>query len=265
MSDQLRGLGDDAPQGWMLQQYEVPQPKGISAIMETLKEILGLGKVQSLLVELGKPVVFTRFVKEEEADRARQVEEQGAASLGDVARNVSMEEYSGRRQNGRPEEIFIDMLMGVSARRLSLTHIGLGPETRFFKWMDLDEMAYGGIAQFAGAEVIRDKDIPDEIMLLFAGPRAGGKPEEATFILKCHLFTNEDIEDKGEDDAGQRPPAEDHGGGDSPEGSSQPDGTVADGAGGVDGARGKRGPKKGQVSEGRPRAKGAAVDQRKPS
>lgn len=192
MSD-VKGIGDEAPHGWALQMYQVPMPKGLTRIVSTIKEILAQGKVHSLQLELGKPISFTKFVKEEEAEQSKMAEEQGKMTLGDVARNVLMEEYEiGEDRRVTARDVFLEMMLAISARRLHVTHIGLGPETDFFKWLDIDQLAYGGIASLAGAEIVRDKQIPKDNLLMAAGPDPAGPVDATTFILKAHMFVWED-------------------------------------------------------------------------
>ena len=198
MSDQVKGIGDEAPQGWALEESSVPMPKGLSKIMDTVREIFSMWKIHSLRMEVGKPISFTRFVKEEEAARTKQLEEEGAFCLGDLVRNVTMEEYEigeGKRVTSR--EMFIDMLLGIAARRLHLTHIGLGPESLFFKWMDIDHLAYGGMTHFAGAEIVRDKQVPPDVLLILGSMAKNSRLEDTTFVLKGHMH----ILDLEEEDA----------------------------------------------------------------
>lgn len=254
---QVKGIGDDAPEGWVLEEYEVPMPKGLRSILEAVRNVLELGKVQSVHLEMGRPIVFTRLVKESEAEEKRQIEKAGDATLGDMARNILMEEYSGRMT--KPFAIFFDMLLALSARRLHLTHIGVGPETRLFEWLGIDPIAYGGITYFAGAEVVRDGSLPDDSLIFFSGRRAGGRIDQSTFALRCHMLTSEDLEQ--EDDNGQE--LKNHGSGNSPQGSSLADGAVAHDSGGVVGESGGGGPKKGRSTQIRDRSKPAADAQGK--
>jgi hypothetical protein len=196
MNDAVRGLGEGGdPEGFVLQKFSVPLPSGMSAILSAIKDALSLGRVQSLLLELGKPIVGTRYVPEVEAEEEHRVESEGAMSLGEVSRNVPMEEYNGSKSESSPEEILVDVMMGLSVRRLVVTHIGLGPETRFFQWLGVDPLVYGGIGRFMGAEVGRDKSVPDDVLLLYASHRVGGRLEDVSLILKCHMFSKEGMTD----------------------------------------------------------------------
>ena len=245
------GLGDDAPDGWVLEQYEVPLPKGRGQILAALEAVLRQSKVQSIKVELGKPIAFTRFVREADAQAHRQREDEGGMTLGETARNVMMEEYLPKNGDGS-KETFIAMLLAIAARRLHLTHIGVGVETKFFDWLHLDRIIFGGIENIAGVELRRDREIPDDNMIFFAGPQKGGRLDQSTYALKCHLLVVEETDEQ--EDAGQ-----DLGGRDHPEGGGGADGAVEDGAGG-DGKEGRPVRSgKGRGSRRRPRAAKAAA------
>lgn len=193
VDDQVKGIGDEAPDGWALQVYQVPLPSGLGRILAVIREILAQGKVQSLQLELGKPITFTKFVKEEEAEKTKQVEAEGKMSLGDIARNVMMEEYeAGEGRRVTAQEVFLEMMLAISARRLHVTHIGLGTETNFFKWLGIDQMAYGGITNLAGAEIVWDKQVPGDNLLLAAGPNPAGPVDAVTFVMKAHMRVWED-------------------------------------------------------------------------
>jgi hypothetical protein len=184
----VKGIGDEAPEGWVIEEYEVPMPGTLGEIMETLKSVLGQGKVQSVSLKLGHPISFTRFVKQAEATQKRRETESGGMQLGDVARNVQMEEYNGSKLQGGPTEIFFDMLLALEARRLHLSHIGVGPETRLFDWLGIDKVAYGGIENLGGAPLQRDKSIPDEILVLFGSPYRNARIDQITYAIKSHMF-----------------------------------------------------------------------------
>lgn len=185
---QIRGLGDESPRGWVLEHFELPLPKGISNILNTIRDVLTLGQVQTLQIDIGCPLRYSRLVRETEAQQKQQEEREGAASLGSIARNIFMEEYSGTRLHGGPTEILFDMFLGISARQLYLTHIGIGVASQFFDWMSMDPIAYGGIDRLGGAQLVRDSDIPDNTLIMFAGPYAAGQADQATYALTCRMI-----------------------------------------------------------------------------
>lgn len=165
-------------------------PKGLQEVLDAIKTVLQQGKVQSVTLELGKPIRFTRMVKEGEATGRRRQEAESEAKLGDIARNVQLEEYGGKGKT--PTEIFFEALLGLEARRLHLTHIGVGPQTRMFDWLGIDKVAYGAIENLGGASLVRDTGIPDDRMIFFGSPFKNARTDQITYALILHLFKPEE-------------------------------------------------------------------------
>lgn len=190
----VKGIGDGAPEGWVIEEQEVVLPKGLSAIMEAIRSILQLGRVQTLSLELDSPIRFTRLVPQGEAvqrERKRSAEEM---CLGEVARNIHLAEYNGSKINRGPTEIFFDMLLGIEARRLHLSHIGVGSIEHFLDWMGLDKIAHGGIAHLGGVSFVQDKDIPDNRLIFFGSPYRRARIDQITYALTHHMFVpDEDL------------------------------------------------------------------------
>ncbi len=188
---QITGIGDGAPEGWVLDEFKAPLPKGLKHIIAAIQDILKLGRIQSLHLELGKPIVYTRFIPEDESSVNHREFMKENANPGDVARNILMDEYS---EGSNPQEIFFGMLLALSARRFYLTHIGIGIESRFFTWMGLDYAAYGGIEHLAGAKIMRDSELPNDVIIFYGGRRQGGHLDQAKYALKCYMFLEEDLQ-----------------------------------------------------------------------
>lgn len=186
---EAKGIGDGAPAGWVLEEYKIPLESDLESILESIRSILKQGKVQSVHLSLGKPIVYTKLVRVEESTQKRVVEEEGSMQLGEVARNVQMEEYWGSKTSA--EEIFLDMLLGLEARRLHLAYIGVGQQTRFFDWIGVDKVAYGGIEYLGGAQLVRDGSIPDETIIFFGSPSLPPRVDQVTYAIKCYMFLKE--------------------------------------------------------------------------
>ncbi len=198
--NEVKGIGDEAPEGWVIEEYEIPLPATLREILSTIESVLKQGKVQTVNLKLGHPLVFTRFVRQDEATQKRRGENEGGIQLGDVVRNVQLEEYNGSKLHGGPTEIFFDMLLGLEARRLHLSHIGVGPETRLFDWLDIDKVAYGGIENLGGAPLVRDKDIPDEVLVIFGSPYRSARADQVTYAVKSYMFLpGEDLTKEAKD------------------------------------------------------------------
>ena len=236
----MRGIGEEENPGWTLQTFEAFMPKGLKAILDAIRDILQKGKVQSLSLEVGKPITYTQWV--EGGPREAPV----GMTLGDVARNVQMEEYNCPVKEPAVFH-WTRMFLSIALRGLYVTHIGIGPETRFFRWLGVDEMTYGGLTQVFGAEIVRDKQIESDIVVLFAGPIQGGRPDNVTYALKHHLFSIDDLE---QEELNERPEEQADGGGNHTGRPGQADGAVAAAAGGQQPANRAVRPGKGQPPQG---------------
>jgi len=241
----MKGLGEEQHPGWTLQTFEVFMPKGLSAILDTIKDILLKGKVQTLMMEVGRPIIYTQMMEASEAAVPKDLP--AGMTLGDVSRNVHMEEYVGELPR-LTAEVLQKMFLIISLRGLYVTHIGIGPETRFFRWLGVDEMIYGGLTQVFGAELVRDKQLGSDIMILFAGPVQGGQPEAVTFALKHHLFLAEDL--LQEEVSGTGPEGQAVEGGNHTGGARKANGTVAAAAGGQQQQDRVVRPRKGRLPQG---------------
>jgi len=185
---EVKGIGEGAPEGWVLEEYEIPMPKGLSEILEAVKHVLKQGRVQTVSLKINSPIRFTRFVEEKEASQKRKSEEEGLMELGEVVRNIPMEEFSSPRKSTTASEALLDMMLMLEARRLHLTHIGVGPETRLFEWLGIDKVAYGGMENLGGAALVVDKSVPEDVILLLGGPYRHGRIDQATLAVKNHMF-----------------------------------------------------------------------------
>lgn len=183
---EVKGIGDEAPEGWVLEEYETPMPKGISEILDAIKHVLQQGKIQSVLLKLGSPIRFTRFIKQEEVTRKRKQEGEGEMKLGEAARNVQLEEFQGKSKS--PSDVLLLMMLALEMRQLHLSFVGVGANTRLFEWLGLDQVAYGGIENLGGALLVRDNNIPDEALIMFGSPYRQSRVDQVTYAIKTHMF-----------------------------------------------------------------------------
>jgi hypothetical protein len=198
--EDVKGIGDEAPEGWVLEEYETPMPSGLQEILEAIKGVLQQRKVQSLKLELGRPIVFTRFVKQAEATQKRREEDAGGMALGEAVRNIQLEEFQIKKDSV-PSYTFFQMLLALEARRLHLAFIGVGPETRLFDWLGIDKVAYGGIENLGGAPLVRDKNLPDEALIMFGSPYRNARIDQVTYAIKSHMFlAGEDLPEETADE-----------------------------------------------------------------
>jgi hypothetical protein len=221
-----KGLGDEAPDGWVMIDESVPLPKSKKEILAAISDVLAKSKVQWVHVELGKPINYGRFVLEKEAKQVQYKDELEQISVGAIIRNLPMEETEAVDSFGvhANHYVLINMFLAISLRGLHVTHIGLGRETHFLEWMGWDPIQTGGITHYCGAKLVRDSEIPNEVIVLICGPRPADRLDQAVYCLKGFMPMEEHYE-QGTDGS-------DVGGGDLRQVSSGADGAVADNAGG---------------------------------
>jgi hypothetical protein len=183
----VKGIADEAPEGWVLEEYEIAMPKSLQDIIDAVQDVLQLRRVQSVSLKLGCPIRYTRFVKQDEATQKRREEVEGGMQLGEVVRNIQLEEFPFQKETSAPQT-FLHMLLALEVRRLHLAFIGIGPESRLFDWMGIDKVAYGGIENLGGATLVRDKNLPDESLIMFGSPYQHARIDQVTYAIKSHMF-----------------------------------------------------------------------------
>jgi hypothetical protein len=186
------GIGEGSYDGWVLEQYEVSLPKSRKAILSSISEILKAKRIQQVVLEMGKPIIFKKWVKGEES------KEPGEVTIGQIARNVNMEELDDISSSNPKPSFYVHsaeivrVLLAISARNMFLTHVGLSPDSEFFNWLAVDKSAYGGITNFGGALLLEDVDIPPDAALFCASYHRGGNIEQIGLVIKLSLFNSEE-------------------------------------------------------------------------
>jgi len=202
---EIKGIGEEAPEGWVLEEFEIPMPQGLGNILQTIKDVLKQGRVYSLKLEMKKPITYQKFVEEHEAQVVREAREAGMMSLGAVSRNVRMDEMTPwdgqhfRYASG----ILISAMLALEARKLHLTHIGLSSGSDFVQWMGMNPMTYGDIEYLGGAEIVRDPDIPDHAVLFFGGQYRAGRVDQISMCFKYDLYMEEGYVERDGQDLGR--------------------------------------------------------------
>jgi len=188
MSEDIKGIGDSgAPEGWVIVEKEEPMPPGgIDPVLESMRAILSQKRIQSIKLELGKPIRYTRFVPRSEAEQQERVEEKAGMQLGEIARNVMMEEYTGKEE--LPAKILVDLMLQIESRHLFLSYVGVGAESRLITWLGLDPIAYGGIGNLCGVPLRRDRDVPDNVLIFLGSPYRSARMDQVTYAIKAHMF-----------------------------------------------------------------------------
>ena len=115
----------------------------------------------------------------------RGEEDSGGVTAGEKARNVSMLEIE---DNDALRALF-RAYQASDARDLFITHAAVGVESDLWAALDLDPILHGGMSSLLGAELLKDADVPNDALIIFAGPFMDGRLEETTVAFKVHLVT----------------------------------------------------------------------------
>lgn len=193
----VKGIGDEAPVGFVLECFERPMPRGLKDILVEIENILKEGMVQSVSLKLDGPILYERLVKESDSE-GREGHSDSQMTLGDIARNVPLIECGllSRGQDRTADSTWINLFLALSIRGLYPTHLGLGAQTRLFDCLKLDELKYGSIETFFGSQIVRDNHIPDDIGIVFAGLVPGGRLEQIAMGFRVHLYVEEDYKNE---------------------------------------------------------------------
>jgi len=149
-----------------------PAPSSVGNILEAVRQILTHGKdVHSVNMEVGLPIRY-KVWEDGEGD--------GGMSVGALARNVELEEV----YEGTPEQTLLRAFTLAALHGLYITHIGVGTRTMLWEWLGLDQAVHGRMGMFMNAQIGRDSDIPNEIVLMFAGPFQDGLLEDTKIGYK---------------------------------------------------------------------------------
>lgn len=149
-----------------------PASSTVSGILEAMREILsGEDDVHSVTLEVGLPIRYQVW-----ADGSPLV-------AGDAAQTVKMEEIV----EATPHETIYRVFTLSALRSAHITHIGIGPASRLWSWLGLDEAVHRQLRTYLGAELLPDANIPNEVAIFFVSPFRDGALEDARTAYKVQL------------------------------------------------------------------------------
>lgn len=180
-------------------------PPSIDGILERIREILLMGRVQTVRLAMGQPLIYQRMVLSGE-ERLPSEDPQGFAELDilDIARNVEMEEFdesyasviSGNAET--PHQLLVQMFMYMNVKGLEVTHLVFPPSTEFWMWIK-SPMA---LERFLGARVEVNKSLNDDVFLLCGARSKAATIAEIVFVLKGSTHGIATKKDAGGSDEG---------------------------------------------------------------
>lgn len=162
-------------------------PGNIDGILERIREILMMGRVQTLRLALGEPLTYQRMVLPGE-ERLPSEDPQGFAELDilDVVRNVEMEEFNesyasvlaGNAET--PHQLLVQMFLYMNVKGLEVTHLVVPVNTEFWMWIK-SPMA---LERFLGARVEITRSLNKDVFLICGARSKVATIAEIVFVLK---------------------------------------------------------------------------------
>lgn len=161
MSNAPTSLGDAAPSNLRLVNETRDLPGSRKEIVSAISDILGLGLVQKLVIEINQPISFTRYVKRKKDDEGPP--EVPPETPFEAALNGIIEEFAPEKDYGLPELLFKAFAI--------LSNKGMKPENFFVAKLPALRSSLGvdeawNLSTLFGVSVLRDDQVPDGVLVL---------------------------------------------------------------------------------------------------
>lgn len=177
------GLGDSTKKAeYVITKEEYPLPDTRKGIIDLFTNVLQVGGVQKVVVELKKPMEVYRAVPKDEAqgptdspedDLYLQVTEQSEIHEFNFSSNPTSHEHLFRA------------FSWMSARHLKPKAILAHSDRELRKWLEVDEVF--PLEEVYGVEVKTFAELPEDVVLLF-GTAAGQERADASLRMSMNLL-----------------------------------------------------------------------------
>jgi len=184
----MAGIGQKM--GGKITRISVACPDDIDGIVDRIRQIILIGQVQTITLKNGEPIVYERLVQPGEEIKPQESTE-GFAELTpfEVVRNVPMEEFRIEEYvttKPAPHQTLVWSFIHLHLQDWIVTHILLGQETNFWKWLGMPRRGRGlQTTHFLNARVEEDKQVPENIYILCGARTRHATIAEIGCSLKC--------------------------------------------------------------------------------
>jgi hypothetical protein len=184
----MSGIGGESSGRLVTVQHEMPED--IDGILDAVRKIILLGRVQSITLQDGEPIVYRRLVNPgEEAKAGESTQSFAELTPLEIVRNVPMEEFAWDDKK-TPQEQLLWMFLFMSTRKWTVTHILLSEDTKFWKWLGfpvgpMNDMSV--VEQYLGARIERDDQLPSDVFILCGARTRHATISEIGFSLKGNM------------------------------------------------------------------------------
>jgi hypothetical protein len=158
----------------------VPKNTGIDGFLRTLKEILGLSRVQSISIDATGKIDYTRYVREAETDNPISVDYAGLDPWS-IIRNGDLVEMRHPPDLPAPSIIAL-MFNRITREDLVPIAFATGADSDFWEWHRRTAgVELSPVGSAYGLPLYTDRQMPDHALVLCAGFAKGG-------LAECHRF-----------------------------------------------------------------------------
>lgn len=161
MAELPPSLGDDAKTKLRLTQEESPLPSTRKDIVTRFEAILNQGGVQKVVIEIGKPIKVSRYVKDEGPD----IQTLREGELFAEARNAPMEEFVTGVEIPFHEYLFKAFHI-VMQKRLKPRAFLMSNEKALRVNLGVDSI--WDLSHIYGVDVVKAPEVPPDVLLLAA-------------------------------------------------------------------------------------------------
>jgi hypothetical protein len=159
----------------------VELPKSRKALVATFESILESGKVQKVIVEVGKPIIVEKYV--EGMSAGPPVEEVDPNDYFMAARNAEIIEIS---ESPRPLDMLLLAFEELYSRGLRPKVFLARSVAGVIEWLELGRTK---MASLLGVELVVLKDIPADVVLLLASLESD--PDVVTLSIRIPIPAEE--------------------------------------------------------------------------
>jgi hypothetical protein len=146
----------------------VPRGTGVEGLLQAVRGILTLGRVQEVVISARGEVSYSRLVAEDGEDPELEID-LGSLSPYAVIRTHRLEEIEVLP--GDSAAVAMSRLFFAASRDgFFAIALATGPRTVFQEWHSRTTGVGVGADEAYGLPVLGDPDIPDDVLVLCAGP-----------------------------------------------------------------------------------------------
>lgn len=185
----MAGIGQK--QSGRVARISVSCPDDVDSVVDTVRQIILKGQIQTITLKNGEPIVYERLVQPGEEVRPEESTE-GFAELTpfEVVRNVPMEEFRIEEyvQKATPHQALMWSFIHMHLQDWAVTHLLVGQTTDFWKWLGMPRRGRGlQFPYFFNARVEEDKQVPEDIYILCGARTRHATIAEIACSLKCAI------------------------------------------------------------------------------